>query len=173
MRRREFITLLAGAAVTWPLAAWAQQTGMPVIGFMNAASPVELANRLSASEMVLPNTAGRKAALTTSRHWRATLVRRGVAAIAATGGLVAARHAVTVVPNGIGPADQPPVLELTSCHFPTPRDGGRTRHQVRGRRRARIELASKAAESGKGAKEPLIAPFAPYKAQRISTEPNA
>jgi ABC-type uncharacterized transport system substrate-binding protein len=104
MQRREFITLLGGAAV-WPMAAQAQQPAMPVVGFLNGASPNELASRVAAFRDGLREKGyveGQSVAI--EHRWglgqyerlpdmAADLARHRVAVIAATGGLPSVRAA--------------------------------------------------------------------------------
>jgi putative ABC transport system substrate-binding protein len=111
MRRRDFIKVIGGAAA-WPLAAHAQQTRMPVIGFLNSSSPDPDGDRVQAFRRGLGETGyveGRNVSI--EYRWAdghndrlqsmaVDLVRRGVNVLV-TGGTpatLAAKEATTAIP---------------------------------------------------------------------------
>jgi putative ABC transport system substrate-binding protein len=114
LRRREFITLISGAAVAWPFAARAQQPAMPVIGYLESRSPDGMTDRLRAFRQGLKDTGyveGENVRI--EYRWAenqvdrlpmlaAELVRQRVNVIATTGGeavALAAKATTKTIPN--------------------------------------------------------------------------
>jgi putative ABC transport system substrate-binding protein len=128
MHRRDFIRVVAGSAITWPLAARAQQPTLPVVGFVNFSSAKGYAPLSSAFLKGLSEAGyvdGRNVVV--EFHWAedradrlpamvADLVRRQVAVIAATSteGALAAKAATTTIPIVFETASDPVRLGLVT-----------------------------------------------------------
>jgi len=127
MRRREFIGLVGGAAVVWPLTARAQQSAMPVVGFLSSFSSNE--RNTAAFNQGLKELGfvdGQNVVIDyryAEGHYNqlpglaAELVRRHVAAIFATGGNGPAKAATTTIPivfesGGSDPVQLGPVASI-------------------------------------------------------------
>jgi putative ABC transport system substrate-binding protein len=128
MRRREFIAWV-GSATAWPLAARAQQQAIPVIGFLNIASPDTFVDRLRGFHQGLRETGFLESEnVTIVYRWAENeadrlpqlateLVRRQVTVIVATGGAapaLAAKAASTIIPIVFAVPNDPVTLGLVA-----------------------------------------------------------
>jgi ABC-type uncharacterized transport system substrate-binding protein len=128
IKRREFVTLLGGAAVAWPLAARAQQAAMPIVGLVFSRSPEASVRAVAAFRKALNETGyveGQNVMV--EYHWlegrydrlpalMADLVRRRVAVIVTlvTASALAAKAATTTIPIVFGVAEDPVQLGLVA-----------------------------------------------------------